>query len=178
MGRIRWALVLGVVATISLPAQIDEAHVKAAFLYNFAKFVEWPAHTFKSPKDPITICVFDQSSFANALEDVVAGKTVEGRPLVVRRILEITPKCNCQILFVGSSERKRFRALAASMKDAPILVVGEAEGFATIVGIINLKLENGKIRFEINLEAAERSQLRISSKLLSLAEIVKTGKEQ
>jgi len=171
---------LALVATLLLAgpgqAQVAEYQVKAAFLYDFAKFVEWPPHAFRSAKDPIAICVLGKNPVENALDEVVAGKAVEGRTFLVRQIAEINPGCNCQILFVSSSERKRFRTMAASIKGLGILTVGEAQDFAAEGGVINFKLEEGRIRLEINLDAAEQSQLRISSKLLSLAQIVKSEK--
>jgi hypothetical protein len=177
--RISPALLLALLlVTGSARAQVDEYQVKAAFLYNFAKFVEWPPHVFKTGKDPITICIFGQSPLGNALDEAVAGKLVEGRPFLIRSIEEIVPTCNCQILFVGSAERKRFRSFAGNLRGAGILTVGETQGFASSGGVINFKLEGGRIRLEINPEAAERSQLRISSKLLSLAEIVKGERER
>jgi hypothetical protein len=171
---------LALVATLLLAgagrAQVAEPQVKAAFVYNFAKFVEWPAHVFKTASDPITICVLGKNPVENALDEVVAGKAVEGRTFLVRQIAEVNPGCNCQILFVSSSERKRFRSSAPSIKGLGILTVGEAQDFAAEGGVINFKLEEGRIRLEINLDAAEQSQLRISSKLLSLAQIVKSEK--
>ena len=89
------------------------------------------------------------------------------------QIVELPPKSRCQILFVTSSERQRFRSSAASLKGSAILTVGETPGFIDDGGIINLKLEGGKIRFEINVDAADQAQLIVSSKLLSLAQIVK-----
>ena len=176
----RSAIKLALVATVLLAgagqAQVAEYQVKAAFLYNFAKFVEWPWHVFKAASDPIAICVLGKNPVENALDEVVAGKTVEGRAFLVRQIAEVNPGCNCQILFVSSSERKRFWSIADSIKGAGILTVGEAPDFAAEGGVINFKLEEGRIRLEINLDAAEHAQLRISSKLLSLAQIVKSEK--
>ena len=173
---IRLALVATVLLAGAGQAQVAESQVKAAFLYNFAKFVEWPANAFKTAKDPITICVLGKNPVENALDEVVAGKAVEGRTFLVRQIAEINPSCNCQILFVSSSERKRFRSSAPCIKGLGILTVGEAQDFAAEGGVINFKLEEGRIRLEINLDAAEQAQLRISSKLLSLAQIVKSEK--
>ena len=153
---------------------IDEYQVKAAFLYNFAKFVEWPPLTFKTDKDPLRICVLGQNPFGNALVEGVGGKTIVGRPLVVSEISDVSQGGNCQILFVGSSEKKRLRAIFADLRTAGVLTVGETEGFATQGGIVNFKLEDGRVRLEINIEAAAQAKLRISSKVLNLAQIVNT----
>jgi hypothetical protein len=156
--------------------EIEEYQVKAAFLYNFAKFVEWPAQAFKKPNAPIVICVLGRNPFGSALEDVIRGKSVEGRAFTLRPVEDGEEASACQILFVVSSEGKRFRSLWGNPKPAGILTVGEVQGFASGGGVINFKLEGGRVRFEINLQAAEQAQLHISAKLLSLAEIVKTEK--
>lgn len=170
-----YRLLLGLVLAFTASAQtIDEYQVKAAFLYNFAKFVEWPALTFKTDKDPLRICVLGQNPFGNALVEGVGGKTVLGRPLVVSGISDPGQGADCQIVFVGSSERKRLRSIFADLRMTGILTVGESEGFATQGGIVNFKLEDGRVRLEINIEAAGQAKLRISSKVLSLAQIVNT----
>ncbi len=154
---------------------IDEYQVKAAFLYNFAKFVEWPSDAFRTPKDPIVVCVLGHNPFGNALEEVIRGKSIEGRALAIRQVTDAEEANACQILFIGSAEGKRFRSLWGNIKPG-ILTVGEEQGFAAGGGMINFKLEGGRVRFEINMGAAELAQLHISSKLLSLAQIVKTEK--
>jgi len=156
--------------------EIEEYQVKAAFLYNFAKFVEWPAQVFKTSQDPIVVCVLGQNPFGNALEEAIRGKSVEGRGFAFRQVADAEEASVCQILFVSSSEGKHFRALYPSLKQAGILTVGETQGFAANGGMINFKLDGGHVRFEINVGAAEHAQLQISSKLLSLAQIVKTEK--
>jgi hypothetical protein len=152
---------------------IGEYQVKAAFLYNFAKFVEWPPQTFKNFSEPIKICVLGQDPFGQALEEAVSGKHIEGRALLVRNISAARQAGNCQILFVSSSERKRLPAIFVGIKAAGILTVGEMEGFTAEGGVVNFRLENGRVRIEVNVQAAEQGRLRISSKLLSLAQIVK-----
>jgi hypothetical protein len=153
--------------------QIEEYQLKAAFLYNFAKFVEWPSGVFKTLKDPIVLCVLGHNPFGYALEDVIRGKSIEGRALVFRQVADAQGANACQILFVASSEGKRFRTLAADLKPTGILTVGDAQGFATEGGVIDFKLDGGHVGFEINVNAAEHQQLNISSKLLGLAQIVK-----
>jgi len=171
---IGWIAFLALAATLgSARAQTpiaDEYPVKAAFLFNFAKFVEWPAVAFKSPEDPITICVLGQNPFGTALEDVVHDKTVANRGFVVREVLNAQQASNCQIVFVSASERKRFRFLLDQFKGRSILTVGEGDDFTANGGIINFKLKDARVRIEIDAGAADRAGLRISSKLLSLAE--------
>jgi len=155
---------------------MDEYEVKAAFLYNFARFVEWPTQSFQTRQDPIVVCVLGRNPFGNALQEVIRGKSIDGRAFVSRQVADAEEARACQILFVSASAGKHFRSLWGSLKPAGILTVGEAEGFASSGGVINFKLDSGRVRFEINLDAAEHAQLHISSKLLSLAEIVKTEK--
>lgn len=162
-------------ATYAGGQEMEEYQVKAAFLYNFAKFVEWPPQAFKTPQDPIAICVLGANPFGAALADLIRGKSIDGRPIVFRLVQEAEEAGACQILFVGASAEKRFRSLWGNLTPAGLLTVGEAPGFTADGGMINFKLDSGRVRFEINLDAAQRAQLHISSKLLSLAQIVKTG---
>jgi YfiR/HmsC-like len=152
---------------------MDEYQVKAAFLYNFARFVEWPQEAFQDANDPFAICVLGQDPFGRALDDVAAGKKIEGRAVAVRRISEARRANGCRILFVSSSEPKRVLATLASMSERGVLTVGEADNATSEGMIIDLTLEEGKVRFEIHTEAAGREKLRFSSKLLSLATILK-----
>ena len=151
----------------------DEYQVKAAFLYNFAKFVEWPSGTL-GRSNAIAICVLGQNPFGRVLEDAISGKTVDGKTFVVRRVSEMKAAALCQILFVSSSERMRFGAILSELRTGGgVLTVGESEGFIEAGGVVNLKLDGGKIQIQININAAEQAGLRISSKLLSLAEILR-----
>jgi hypothetical protein len=178
-GTARWAgrlgviVLMGMVFSASARGQLNEYQLKAAFLYNFAKFVEWPAQTFKGPADPIVICIFGQNPFGNILNETITGKVVGGRTLEVRQISESQSVQGCPILFVSAAASKRFRAIAGTLKGSGVLSVGEADGFISDGGIVNFKVEHGNIRLEINIAAAECSQVYISSKLLSLAQVVR-----
>lgn len=160
-------------SALSVAAQaVDEYQVKAAFLYNFAKFVDWPAATFHSSKDPIEICIIGDDPFGPVLQAAINGKLVQGRPLVQRRIMVVKELGSCHILFVSSSERKRLQPIIEEAKGHSILTVGEIEGFISQGGVISFKVEDERVRFEINLAAAKRQKLELSAKLLSVAEIV------
>ena len=148
----------------------DEYHVKAAFLYNFAKFVDWPPQTFKNARDPVSICVLGASPFGGSLDEAVAGKSIDGRKFAVRQVADMAQAEGCQILFITARQKK----LPPDVIMAGVLTVGESDGFASGGGVIGFKLEGGKVRLEINVGAADQRKLRISSKLLSLAQIVKT----
>lgn len=158
----------------SAPA-VDEYQVKAAFLFNFAKFVEWPPQTFKTDKDPIRICILGLNPFGTALGDAVGGKTVLGRTFVVAEIASAGQAADCQMLFISSSERKHLVAILAELRTKGILTISETQGFGAQGGIVNFKLEDGRVRLEINVEAAAQAKLRISSQVLSLAQIVKSA---
>lgn len=171
--RYTCAFVLGILLSAGARAQeANEYLVKAAFLYNFAKFVEWPAQAFKSPSDPIVIGMLGKNPFGDALSAAVTGKAVGGRTFQVHEISTAQQAAGCQIVFISSSERKRLGALLTGIGNAAVLTVGETDNFAAAGGIINFKIDAGSVRLQINLEAARKAQLHISAKLLSLAEIV------
>lgn len=172
------SLMLLVGAALELHAQaavagFDEYQVKAAFLYNFAKFVEWPPGTFANPTDPIGICIAGVNPFGSTLDSMVQGKKIGDRAFVVRRIPDTQQAKGCQILFIGGTEWKRIRPLLEALRGMAILTVGETDDFTASGGMIALQIAGPRVRIQIDIEAAEHSRLKISSKLLSLAEIVK-----
>jgi hypothetical protein len=147
----------------------DVYQVKAAFLYNFAKFVEWPPEAFKDSHDRISICVLGKDPFGSLLADAVTGKTVGIRTFKVSNISAAAEARACHILFVSASERKPVRALLEEAKNPYLLTVGESNDFLAGGGVINLKVQDSRVRIEINQEAARSAKFRISSRLLSLA---------
>ena len=179
-GRRIWrAATVGLViacATSAAPGvpeqQVDEYRVKAAFLYNFAKFVEWPAGAFQKPKEPISICVLGQNPFGRSLEDTLAGREIEGRTLAVRNVSNIKQVTGCHVLFVGSAGSAKLLPMLRDMNTPGVLTVGESDTSIAEGAVINFTMEGAKVHFEISLDAAEREQLRISSRLLSLAHVV------
>ena len=150
----------------------SEYQVKAAFLYNFVKFVEWPVDTFADPGAPFVLGVLGEDPFGSVLEQTLKGKTVNGRALVIRGVKQGKDLRTCHILFVSSSEIRHLDQILESLKGSSVLTVGEMERFAQSGGAVNFVLEQNRVRFEINPEAAARARLRISSKLLALARIV------
>jgi YfiR/HmsC-like len=153
----------------------SEYQVKAAFLFNFAKFVEWPSDTFSNATAPIALCVFRHDPFGNALDEVIRGKTINNRDLVARRTRELSELRGCQVIFVDEREEKQLPEILAILKGASSLVVGEGTEFAERGGAIQFFLENNRLRFAINVDAVQRSRLQASSKLLALARIVHDG---
>jgi hypothetical protein len=149
-----------------------EYGVKAAFLYNFTKFVEWPASAF-SERGSLHLCVLGTDPFGKSLSSVVEGEEVQGRPITLLRIDSLDDPRLCHILFLSRPEAERFPAVLAAVRGAPVLTVGQAPGLLEKGLGINFVLQEGKVRFEINQEAAERAGIKISSKLLRLATRVK-----
>lgn len=155
--------------------QPGEYQLKAAFLFNFAKFVDWPDGTFATPTSPFTICILGQDPFGHDLDDSLRGKTISSRPIVVRRCNSDPETRGCQILFVSRSQGRRMAEILQGLRGSKVLVVGEADGFAAGGGAIEFVLEQEHVRFRINPDAAAREGLTISSKLLALATIVRDG---
>ena len=171
--QVRRAMLLGILASGICRAQVfNEYQVKAAFLYTFAKFVEWPPQAFSSPSAAITICVLGEDPFGSFLDDAVRGKTVEGRPLAVYRLTDLPTGHECKILFIATSERRRMPSLLASSPPG-LLTVGDTAEFAAQGGVIGLRLDGERIRLSVNLTAAGKAKVRISSRLLSLANIIR-----
>lgn len=150
-----------------------EVQVKAVFLYNFTKYVDWPPQAFHAAGDPLAICLLDGDTFAPAVEQTIRGEVVKERSLVARVLSrpEDADDRSCSIVYVSSAVRD-VRTLLKHLAGKPVLTVGETDDFALSGGMINLRKEQNRIHFEINQEAAERAGLRISSQLLKLGRIV------
>jgi hypothetical protein len=162
-------------ATCSMHAatSFSPYQVKAAFLYNFIKFVDWPENAFPTPQSPYVIGVLGKDPFGTVLDDVLRGKSVNGRPVIVKRLETDEQTRICHIVFVCSSERRRWNEIRQILKNYPVLTVSETPGFAESGGIVNFFQEGNKVRFEINIDAARRAGLRIDSTVLNLAKIVR-----
>jgi len=173
-------LIAMLVAAIAFPAQLAWSQssgatgyeVKTAFLFNFAKFIDWPTSSFASPQAPFTICVLGQDPFGNNLDDTMRGKMIGDRAVAVRRLRDKAEGRRCQIVFVSSSESTHLVEIVGSLQGAPVLLVGETNGFATLGGTIEFTLQDKRVRLAINTDAVDRSGLKFSSKLLALAKIV------
>jgi hypothetical protein len=154
------------------PAQSASAPaLKAAFLYNFAKFTEWPADALGLGA-PLVMCVVDDAKLTKALEEATAGRDVEGHALVVRKVEIDGPVRSCHLLY-ADLDAKRGGRLIETLKGASVLTVTDFDAFASMGGTTNLFVEDGRMRFAVNLDATNRARLRLSSRFLSLAKIVK-----
>jgi hypothetical protein len=149
-----------------------EYDVKAAFLYHFAQFVEWPPEAFHDAKSPLIFCIIGEDPFRGALEESVKGKNVGNRLLQVHHLKGREQIADCQVLFISSGEKKHLGEDLAGAAGHPVLTVGETEHFAEDGGVIGLLVENDKVRFEINVQTAGKAKLKISSRLLLLAKTV------
>jgi hypothetical protein len=163
---------LGVGASAQASAPSREYQVKAAFLFNFVQFVDWPSSTFAEDDAPLVICVLGTDPFGSYLDELVRGEQVNSRRLTVQRFRAPEDVKGCQVLFVSRSESRNLDKALASGKEINALTVSDVDGFAERGGIIQLTTEGGKIRLKINVLAAKASSLVISSKLLRSAEIV------
>jgi hypothetical protein len=172
--RLRLLIASGllVTATVSFfgPAQAataSEYQVKAAFLFNFAKFVAWPPHAFQDANTPLIIGVLGRDPFGSYLDDTVRGERINSRPLVVRRYHNAAEIDNCHVLFISRSESDRLDQIVAALKQRTVLIVTDADGGKGGV-MIRFVTEGNRIRFKIDAEAAKAANLTISSKLLRL----------
>lgn len=159
----------------SVHAESKEYLVKAAFLYNFAKFIEWPPQAFKDDLTPFNLCICGKDMLDVALKSL-KDKTVHGRKVVIRKFSGIKDAKTCHILFISRSEQKNIEQILLKSKDFNILTIGETKNFVQHGGIINFFMEKNKIRFEINVDAAKQKGIQISSKLLRLAKIIREKK--
>jgi hypothetical protein len=170
-----WCLALlmtvfvGLVNNAGAQPQPSEYDLKAAFLFNFAKFVEWPPEAFAETNSPIVIGILGKNVFGDTLEKIINNRKVNNRGFEFRHFDSTSETTNCQILFVSSSEKNDFAKIVSALHNASVLTVSEADGFLKAGGMVNFLIEGKNIRFQISDEAAKKARLNISSKLLSLA---------
>ena len=163
-------------ATVGVADEVSgltEYQIKALFLFNFAKYAYWPAEAFPQAETPITIGVLGENHFGDDLAKVVEGKLVSGRKIVVLPVDNESDWGKCQILFISGSEKKRMTDILAKVKGQAVLTVGETEQFNEQGGMIQFTKREGKVRLEVNLDAAREARVQISAKLLSVADRVK-----
>jgi hypothetical protein len=167
------ALLLDVVAAQSA----SEYQVKAAFLFNFAKFVDWPADAFSTADAPLQVCVLGQDPFGGDFEQMIEDKTVSGHRLEIAHPEGVPQARACQVLFIASSEKQRVREILRALAGVSVLTVADTPGFAKMGGVINFVLDENRVRFEINPKAAERVHLKLSARLLTVAKLIVTEEE-
>jgi hypothetical protein len=173
---VRWLIRLFLIAWAAsgVQAQVSrEYQIKAAFVYNFTKFVEWPATCFSEATDPIRIGVFAKSPYTKELENAVKDRKVNVRPLLVIEIRSVEEARGMHLVVLDSAANGQMKEMLAALKNAPVLTIGESEQFADADGILTFVREGDKVRFEANLDAAQQAGLKISAQFLKLAKTVR-----
>ncbi len=150
-------------------AKPTEYEVKATYLYNFSRFVEWPAKVARAQGDSFAICVLGQDPFGPALNAILADETVAGKSVVAKAIPAPQEAENCRVLFISSSEGSRLKQILAALGDASVLTVSDLPDFTRRGGMVQFVLEGNRVRFEVNLATAKRAGLTLSSELLKVA---------
>jgi hypothetical protein len=154
-------------------AASKEYQLKAAFLYNFTKFTEWPVARLPEPDSPIVIGVFRSNPFEAELENAVKNRKVNGREIIVKTVESVQTAKATHLLFIPAAEDEGLNDLLPALRTEGILTVGESSAFAKLGGILTFALEGDKLRFEINMDAADRAGLRVSAQLQKLAKAVR-----
>ena len=147
--------------------------VEASFVYTIAKFVDWPPGAFPEAASPLIFALLGEDPIEESLARTVSGKTVGGHPIEVVRIRAQDDLVACHLLYVGRSEAARVDEVIESLRGSSTLTVGDLDRFAQRGGILRIRLEENLVRFEVNVDAAERARLQISSKILKLGKIVR-----
>jgi hypothetical protein len=182
----RFIAVCLICATLALPCRAQTANssdsseylIKAGFIYNFAKLMQWPTSAFPQPDSPIVIGILGNDPFGATLDSVLAGKKVDARGFVVKHLKWGADIKSCNILYVSASEAPHLDEILHAVKGLPVLTIGQMPEFARRGGIVNFVIEDDKVRFEVNVEAAKQAEISISSRLLTLAKIIpQTGSD-
>ena len=161
---------------LALAAEIpapNEYQVKAAILFNLPKYVEWPAERFPSPQSPILLGILGDDNFGDDFKSMVEGKTIDGRKLFLKHLSPGEDVKSLHLLFIAASERKRIAQTLDKLRESSVLTVGETDDFAQIGGMVQLTMKDSRIRPQVNLDAAERAHLKISSRLLTISDVLK-----
>jgi hypothetical protein len=157
------------------PARADgpsrQSQLKAAFIYNFTQFVEWPPDAFAGDDSPFVVAVVGDDPLQGALEAAMADKTAGARPIIVKHFASVDDLGPCQLLFVPASQDGSLGAILKRIGTSPVLTVGESDAFMPAGGAIRLFLENGKMRFELDPDVCDAARLKVSAKLMKLARI-------
>jgi YfiR/HmsC-like len=173
-----WPPLAGVVVTLALfgtagllaqQPRPNEYQVKAAYLYNFGKFVEWPAIATAANHDPFLICVLGKDPFGTSLDATIAGEAINGERVLAKRVSKPQEALNCRVLFISSSEEAQLKEILATLAKASVLTVSDMPQFTRGGGMIQFVQEASRVRFEVNLTVAERAGLTLNSQLLKVA---------
>ena len=163
---------VGLVKVAPALEPVDEYTLKAAFLYNFAKFVEWPVNSFADSTSPFSLCVLGNDPFGANLE-TLAKKPVRERALVIKHIRSVTAMSGCHILYISPQEFTQLEALLRNLEKAPVLTVCDTESCAESGLMLNMRMAENRVQLDMNLDAVQRTALKVSSQLIKLTRIVK-----
>jgi hypothetical protein len=163
-------LFLPIFALQAAGQRASEYQLKAAFVYNFTKFIDWPGESVRSLT--FQICVLGQNPFGSELTQLTDGKVIEGHPVQVLIVTNYHLARSCQVVFISASENAHMKEILSALRGRSVLTVGDSQGFVDAGGMIELLVEDERMRFEVNLHAANEARLKISAKLLSLAKAV------
>ena len=163
-------LFLPIFALQAAGQRASESQLKAAFVYNFTKFIDWPGESVRSLT--FQICVLGQNPFGSELTQLTDGKVIEGHPVQVLIVTNYHLVRSCQVVFISASEDAHLKQILSGLRGRSVLTVGDSQGFVDAGGMIELLVEDERMRFEVNLHAANEARLKISAKLLSLAKAV------
>ena len=174
-----FAIVMSCIATNGYSESMfsREYQIRAAFLFNFAKFTRWPTDASSHADTPLSFCVMGVTPLSLALVQFIAGKRIRGRQATMRRVTNSDEFIDCNVLFIARTEQDAVIRFAHILSDSSVLTVGEIPHFAQKGGVIELLVVENKLRFAINVKAAKRARLKLSSHLLKLAQIVSEGTE-
>jgi hypothetical protein len=162
-----------VLAEVSAATQsVSAPGLKAGYLFTFTKFVEWPADVVPAGA-PLSLCVVNDSAVADVLAQTSKGRSVDSHGLTVRHVKPDTPLPTCHVLYLAGSDPKHALDIVGSLDDEWVLTVSDAAGFAKTGGMVELFVEEGRMRFAVNVDALERAHVRLSSRVLALAKIVR-----
>ncbi|HEY1464170.1 MAG TPA: YfiR family protein [Terriglobales bacterium] len=174
-----WIVVLATVWMIAVPgmqaqsSKVSDYDVKAAYLFNFGRFVEWPADAATDKRSAFTFCILGPDPFGPNLDRLLAGETISGKSLAVKRISNAQDSAGCQILFMSKEEEGRLSKIMETLNKESVLTVSDIPEFSKHGGMIQFVVEENRVRFEVNLDATQRAGLTLSSDLLKVATAVK-----
>lgn len=175
----RTTIVIAILALLHIPIaqaqqpKVSEYQVKATYLYNFGRFVQWPPNVVAAQDNSFPICVLGQDPFGPTLDSTLAGESLDGKPVVVRRISRAQEVGDCRIMFISSTEENHLKQILAVLEKALVLTVSDMPDFSRRGGMIQFILEGSRVRFEINLASAEAARLIVSAELLKVAATVR-----
>lgn len=170
-GMLAFALFFNIQQTRAQNKPALEYQVKAAFIYNFTRFISWPSSAFNSPTAPFVIGIVGNDPFGSYLEDIIAQEKVDGHPIIVQRYRDIKDINNCQILYISVGDNNKIKEIISGVAHKNVLTVGDADKFVNWGGAINFFKDDNKLRVQINKAAAKAAGVEISSKLLKISKI-------